>query len=59
MLDANDSDPSKLATRLVEAGFGLPQLEEEKVNLETAFMWLTKGLGRRPVVLWSEYVVRS
>ena len=44
MLDTKEGDPSVLAARLVEAGFGLTQLEEEKVNLETAFMRLTKGL---------------
>ena len=33
-----------LAARLVHDGFRLMRLEEEKVNLETAFMRLTKGL---------------
>ena len=37
-------DPSVIAHRLVTAGFALTRLEEEKVNLETAFMRLTKGL---------------
>ncbi len=44
MLDAQAGDPSKVASRLVEGGFGLTKLEEEKVDLETAFMHLTKGL---------------
>ena len=43
-LDADQGDPSVVARYLVEAGFGLMQLEEEKVNLETAFMRLTQGL---------------
>jgi ABC-2 type transport system ATP-binding protein len=38
------SDPSSIAQKLVTAGFRLTRLEEEKVNLETAFMRLTKGL---------------
>jgi len=33
-----------IASRLVHDGFRLMRLEEEKVNLETAFMRLTKGL---------------
>jgi ABC-2 type transport system ATP-binding protein len=37
-------DPSLIAQKLVTDGFGLTRLEEEKVNLETAFMRLTKGL---------------
>jgi ABC-2 type transport system ATP-binding protein len=38
------SDPAAIAHRLVTEGFALTRLEEEKVNLETAFMRLTKGL---------------
>ncbi|HEX7008441.1 MAG TPA: ABC transporter ATP-binding protein [Phycisphaeraceae bacterium] len=34
----------QIARRLVQAGFSLTRLEEERVNLETAFMRLTKGL---------------
>ncbi len=44
MLDAQEGAPSKVASRLVAGGFGLTKLEEEKVDLETAFMHLTKGL---------------
>jgi len=38
------TDPSRIAHKLVTEGFALTRLEEEKVNLETAFMRLTKGL---------------
>jgi ABC-2 type transport system ATP-binding protein len=37
-------EPSMLAQQLITSGFRLTRLEEEKVNLETAFMRLTKGL---------------
>ena len=37
-------DPARIAHALVTAGFQLTGLEDEKVNLETAFMRLTKGL---------------
>jgi len=37
-------DAPAIAERLVQAGFRLTRLEEEKVNLETAFMRLTQGL---------------
>ncbi|QQE13832.1 ABC transporter ATP-binding protein [Planctomycetota bacterium] len=33
-----------IAQKLIESGFAMTRLEEEKVNLETAFMRLTKGL---------------
>ncbi|REJ97232.1 MAG: ABC transporter ATP-binding protein [Planctomycetota bacterium] len=36
-------DYSTIPTRLTEAGFGLKLFREEEVNLETAFMELTKG----------------
>ncbi len=36
-------DYSELPTRLIEAGFRLKLFREEEVNLETAFMELTKG----------------
>jgi len=39
-------DFSHLAGVLVEAGFGLTMLAEEAVDLEKAFMMLTKGTGR-------------
>lgn len=42
-LDTNTS-AADLAGKLVHDGFRLMRLEEEKVNLETAFMRLTKGL---------------
>ncbi len=37
-------DASMIAQRLVADGFSLTRLEEEKVDLETAFMRLTRGL---------------
>lgn len=43
-LDAHQGDVSVIASRLVSAGFALTRLEQEKVDLETAFMRLTKGL---------------
>ncbi len=36
-------DYSELPTRLIQAGFSLKLFREEEVNLETAFMELTKG----------------
>ena len=39
-----EGDVSIIAQQLVTGGFKLTRLEEEKVNLETAFMRLTKGL---------------
>lgn len=42
-LDDNHS-AADVASRLVHDGFRVMRLEEEKVNLETAFMRLTKGL---------------
>ena len=41
---APEHDVALLAKRLVSEGFELTSLEEEKVNLETAFMRLTRGL---------------
>jgi len=35
---------SQLATLLVEAGFKLSLFKEDELNLETAFMALTKGI---------------
>lgn len=43
-LESGAVEPADLAQRLVQAGFRLNRLEEEQVNLETAFMRLTKGL---------------
>lgn len=42
-LDENRT-AADVASRLIHDGFRLMRLEEEKVNLETAFMRLTKGL---------------
>jgi len=41
---AAGGDASAIAQKLVTSGYALTSLEEEKVNLETAFMRLTKGL---------------
>lgn len=41
---ANHQHTAAIAHKLVTEGFALTRLEEEKVNLETAFMRLTKGL---------------
>jgi ABC-2 type transport system ATP-binding protein len=35
---------SKLAQKLIEEGFELMLFKEEEINLETAFMHLTKGI---------------
>lgn len=43
-LDAHQNDVSQIASKLITNGFALTRLEEEKVNLEVAFMRLTKGL---------------
>lgn len=43
-LDPKLGDPSLIAHRLVTQGYKLTRLEEERVNLETAFMRLTKGM---------------
>jgi ABC-2 type transport system ATP-binding protein len=37
-------DYSELSTVLVEAGFRLNTFKEDEINLETAFMYLTKGI---------------
>ncbi len=44
-LAENATDYSHLPTLLVEAGFRLTLFREEEINLETAFMLLTKGQG--------------
>jgi ABC-2 type transport system ATP-binding protein len=41
-------DPSPLAARLVAAGHRLLSMREQEVNLETAFLELTKGALGRP-----------
>ncbi len=43
-LKENVADYSELATMLVEAGFKLKLFKEDEINLETAFMMLTKGI---------------
>ena len=43
-LRPNTADYSQLATGLVEAGFRLSLFKEDELNLETAFMALTKGI---------------
>ncbi len=43
-LQKDTEDYSFLPTMLIEAGFRLSLFREEEVNLETAFMELTKGL---------------
>ena len=40
-----DDDYSKLPGVLLENGLGLTLLREEEINLESAFMALTKGTG--------------
>jgi ABC-2 type transport system ATP-binding protein len=41
------ADYSELATGLVQNGFGLTMLREEEINLESAFMALTRGVGAK------------
>ncbi|MEW4487456.1 ABC transporter ATP-binding protein [Thalassoglobus sp. JC818] len=43
-LNAGSDDYSDLPSELIQAGFKLRQFREEEVNLETAFMELTKGM---------------
>jgi ABC-2 type transport system ATP-binding protein len=40
-------DYSELATKLVQAGHRIRMFREEEVNLESAFMALTKGMGTK------------
>ena len=44
LIDPQHNDPSRIAQQLIGGGFALTRLEEERVNLEVAFMRLTKGL---------------
>ncbi|GAB4134690.1 MAG: ABC transporter ATP-binding protein [Thermogutta sp.] len=44
VLKSNDVDYSELAGILVQAGFRLTLFREEEINLETAFMVLTRGI---------------
>ena len=43
-LVAEANDPGDLAMSLVNAGYRLTMLKEDEINLETAFMALTKGI---------------
>jgi ABC-2 type transport system ATP-binding protein len=43
------ADPAALVARLVAAGHGVVGLREEEVNLETAFLELTRGSLAKPV----------
>ena len=43
-LDPGNGDPADIVHALVGGGYRLTRLEQEKVNLETAFMRLIKGL---------------
>jgi len=43
-LEPGKGDVSMIAAKLIGAGYRLTRLDEERVNLETAFMRLTKGL---------------
>ena len=46
-LRSGETDYSHLPTLLVEGGFQLLRFQEEELNLETAFMTLTKGVGAK------------
>lgn len=45
-LNEGVTEYADLVTQLVEAGFRITRFNEEEVNLESAFMALTKGLGQ-------------
>jgi ABC-2 type transport system ATP-binding protein len=47
ILKENVTDYSDLATMLVSSGYKLRYFAEEAVNLEAAFMALTKGMGQK------------
>ena len=46
-LTEDTEDYSDLASVLVNGGFQLTLFREEEVNLESAFMALTKGMGEK------------
>ncbi|GIW94228.1 MAG: ABC transporter ATP-binding protein [Pirellulaceae bacterium] len=46
-LKAGDVDYSQLSSLLVQNGFRLKHFAEETISLESAFMALTKGLGKK------------
>jgi len=41
------TDASELATRLIQSGIAIRHFAEEEINLESAFMALTKGAGAK------------
>ena len=43
-MDSEKGNAASVAEQLFKSGFSISRLEEEQVNLETAFMRLTKGL---------------
>ena len=45
-LNEGVTEYADLVTKLVDAGFRITRFSEEEVNLESAFMALTKGLGQ-------------
>ena len=47
-LAAGCDDPSPLAARLIAEGFRLQSMRESEVNLETAFLEITRGSLGRP-----------
>lgn len=46
-LKENETEYSQLASALIAAGLSLTKFSEEEVNLESAFMALTKGVGKK------------
>lgn len=46
-LKEGESEYSHLASAMVHAGLQLTRFQEEEVNLESAFMALTKGVGKK------------
>jgi ABC-2 type transport system ATP-binding protein len=41
------TDASEIATRLIQSGIAIRHFAEEEINLESAFMALTKGAGAK------------
>jgi ABC-2 type transport system ATP-binding protein len=46
-LQENTEDYSEIATRLVQSGYQVSMIREEEINLESAFMALTRGVGAK------------
>jgi ABC-2 type transport system ATP-binding protein len=46
-LQPGEEDYTLLPTVLIQAGYKIKLFREEELNLETAFMTLTKGLGTK------------